>query len=81
MGKGRKPKNKHTLTIHFDTKVGIDNFIAWYLDGGGEQSSEYYSESWGKNWIYVQPGEDCCPKCEYMRAEESECYNCGYKEE
>jgi hypothetical protein len=65
MSHGKRPKGKHTLTIHFDTKTGIKNFMAWYLDAGGEQSSKYYSESWGKDWMYVQTSETACPKCEY----------------
>ena len=65
MGRGRKPKGKHTLTLHFDTKVGIENWLAWCLDGGGEQQSQYYSNAWGKSWVYVKPDEDACPECEY----------------
>ncbi len=83
MSHGKKPKGKHTLTLHFDTKVGVENFIAWYLDGGGEQDSQYHSQAWGKDWLYVKPSDEACPKCEYIRAEEenNECLNCGYSEE
>ena len=62
--KKSKPKGKHTLTIHFDTKVGIKNFIAQYLNSC-EQHMEYYSQGWGKDWIYVKPPGGACPKCEF----------------
>ena len=79
---GKKPKKSHTLTIHFDTKVGVDNFIAWYLDGGGEQDSKYYSTAWGKDWLHVRPADEACPKCEYERDDiEADCTNCDYKHE
>lgn len=61
----RKPKGKHVLELHFDTKVGIENFKAWYLDGGGEQDSGYYTQNWGKNWMHVKANDMACPKCEY----------------
>lgn len=87
MSKGRKPKGKHTLTIHFDTKVGIENFVAWYLNSG-EQSSQYYSEAWGKTWMYVAPPHEACPECEYVDFADDErnsddredviCSNCGH---
>lgn len=90
MSHGKKPKGKHTLTLHFDTKVGVENFIAWYLDGGGEQDSGYYSKSWGKDWIHVQPDCDACPKCEHPEMETEElnnntvkykCCNCDFESE
>jgi hypothetical protein len=70
----RKPKNKKELTLYFDTEQGIRNFIAWYTDGGGEQNSSYYSETCGKNWMYVKPPEDCCPKCEYVDQDNIQTY-------
>lgn len=80
MSKGRKPKDKHTLTLHFDSKEGVENFKAWYLDAGGEQDSRYYTTSWGKDWMYVQPSDDACPECEYEDiVEDGECTNCGYQ--
>lgn len=88
MSKGRKPKGKQTLTIHFDTKVGIANFIAYYLNSG-EQDSNYYSEAWGKDWLYVQAPDDACPKCEYVDYADDErndpdnedvvCSNCNHE--
>lgn len=88
MAHGKKPKSSHTLTLHFDSKVGIDNFVAWYLDGGGEQNSKYYSIAWGKDWIHVKPSDEACPKCEHededhppVEGEPFECTNCGHKEE
>jgi hypothetical protein len=82
MAHGKKPTGKHTLTLHFDSKVGVENFIAWYLDGGGEQDSEYYSIAWGKDWIHVKPSDEACPKCEHTRsAEDADCDNCDYKVE
>ena len=89
MGVGRKPKNKHTLTIHFDTKAGIENFMAWYLDGGGEQSAGYYEEAYGKDWMYVKAPPNACPKCEFTDIYKQSdilqgtchviCGNCTYK--
>lgn len=81
----KKPNNKHSLTLYFDSKQGIDNFIGWYIDGGGEQYSNYYSEDWGKDWIYVKPPQGHCPKCEYWDEDMEfsifdKCPNmCGYK--
>lgn len=89
MSRGKKPKGKHTLTLHFDSKIGIRNFVAWYLDGGGEQDSNYYSKAWGKDWMHVAAPDDACPKCEYvdyaddMRnsddCEDVVCSNCNHK--
>ena len=62
--KFRKPSNKHTLTFHFDTKCGRENFMAQYLNSC-EQHIEYYSQGWGRDWIYVKPPSTACPKCEY----------------
>lgn len=91
--KMRRPKNKHELKLYFDTKIGIDNFTAWYLDGGGEQQSKYYSKKWGKDWIQVEPSEGACPECEHdetettnslfykdrnLRIIEATCSNCGH---
>jgi hypothetical protein len=89
----RKPKGKHILELHFDTKVGIENFMAWYLDGGGEQDSQYYTESWGKSWMHIKPNEYACSECEYddntaqemcndhsdLRVVKIKCTNCGHE--
>jgi hypothetical protein len=64
MSKPKKPTGKKTLTIHFDTAKGIKNFVAWYLQSG-EQNSRYFSEAWGKDWLYVKTSRTACPKCEY----------------
>lgn len=90
--KGRKPKDKIPLTIFFDTKIGVENFISWYLNSG-EQSSSYYSKGWGKDWLDVEVDDNACPKCEYpeediqtffwenrkVRKEEFTCRNCDHK--
>jgi len=38
-------KNKHyfKLELRFNTKKEMENYIGWYLDGGGEQVSEFYT--------------------------------------
>jgi hypothetical protein len=88
----KKPISKKTLTIHFDTQVGLDNFVAWYSNSG-EQDSGYYEKTSGSDWIYVKPPEDACPSCEYssdnnqqklwdnkqLKVVPLECTNCGYK--
>jgi hypothetical protein len=79
MGKGRKPKKSFTMTLHFNTKQGIDAFKAWYLDSGGEQDFKYYTEGWGKDWMHLVPGEYACPECEYGH-DEQEIYSKFYKE-
>lgn len=58
-------KEQYPLTLYFDTAQGVMNFRAWYLDGGGEQASNYYSEDHGKNWMYLKPPDNACPHCEY----------------
>ncbi len=56
---GKKPKNQeHALTIYFDSAEAIEEFTAWYLDGGGEQQSEFYAKSWGDNWMHVEDGSE-----------------------
>ena len=86
MKKGSKPKDKYVLSIHFDTQVGLENFMAWYSNSG-EQDSRYYEESYGKDWIYVKPSDEACPECEFEELNESEdeegnacidCTNCGW---
>jgi hypothetical protein len=57
--------DKESLTLYFDTQQGVLNFRAWYLDEGGEQSSNYYSEDHGKNWMYLKAPDNACPHCEY----------------
>jgi hypothetical protein len=66
MPKKDEPMDKVKLTLYFDTKQGRSNFLAWYLDGGGEQGSHYYTRgNWTEEWIYLAPPETACPKCEY----------------
>jgi len=62
-----KPKEgtTKTLTLHFDTKVGRENFIAWYLQSGEQQAGYFTDGRLGKNWMHVKPGHGACPKCEY----------------
>lgn len=56
---GKKPKDQsHALTIYFDSAQELQEFTAWYLDGGGEQQSEFYSKSWGKDWLHVEDGRE-----------------------
>lgn len=59
-------KKKYVLEMRFETQTGLENFRAWYLDGGGEQDSGYYSDKWGKSFIDVKCSEDDCPKCEFQ---------------
>lgn len=65
-----RPKNKKALTIYFDTQKGVEYFMAWYLDGGGEQQSGYYSKKWGDNWIDTEISCEACPECEFMGDDE-----------
>lgn len=88
----KKPKNKHVLEIHFDTKVGFENFKIWY-HGSGEQHSDYYVSKEGKSWFYVKPPQYACPECELpndeiqrffydnrlVRSQTWECGNCGHE--
>lgn len=69
MKRSKKPVGTNTVTVHFDTKEGVKNFIAWYLDGGGEQSSHYHADKWGKDWIHVKAPEEACIMCEHYDEE------------
>lgn len=85
-------KTKHKLTLYFDSKQGVSNFRAWYIDSGGEQSSNYFSEDRGDDWLYLKPPKEACPKCEYYEGDildalyeqktkkviEYQCVNCNH---
>jgi hypothetical protein len=94
MGKKKKPPveptHKVKLTLYFDTEQGRENFMAWYLDGGGEQGANYCTQKWTEEWMYLVPPDDACPECEYydegvlhffwknlnVRKHEFRCSNC-----
>lgn len=45
---------QYELKLVFDSKNDAKHFIAWWLDGGGEQHSEFYtdygkSDKWDKH--------------------------------
>jgi len=48
----KKETHPFEITLRFKTSDERADFVAWYLDGGGEQGSELYTE-WG-----VKEGED-----------------------
>lgn len=84
--RNQKPRNSHTLTLHFDTKTGVENFMAGLIDGGADQQGGYYSNRWGKDWVYLIPGSDACPACEFDCLQEHDdgnfittsCTNCDF---
>lgn len=84
---------KKEVIFYFDTEQGRKNFLIWYSNQG-EQSSQYYEEESGKDWLYVKPPEECCTECEFYdidriqsileqnkekRKVELTCSNCEHK--
>ncbi len=41
------------VTLDFDNRQSADNFMSWWLDGGGEQYLSYDSTSWDLNKGYI----------------------------
>ena len=82
MSNGRKPKGKHVLELHFDTKIGVENFIAIYLDGGGDHTMGYDAVAWGKKWMQMKTMSRCAA-CEWYdpygsdRVVNTKCPNCN----
>lgn len=50
-------KNNHlfNLILQFKTAKERDDFIGWYLDGGGEQVSEFYTQMHESKWTGKEP--------------------------
>jgi hypothetical protein len=37
-------KRGHTITMHFDSDDDAQEFVGWYLDGGGDQGFDHHDE-------------------------------------
>lgn len=42
------------LTLEFDSPEAADNFIGWWLDGGGEQIAQFNTETWDLDTKYMR---------------------------
>lgn len=45
---------KMKVTLEFDNDQSADNFIDWWLDGGGEQEANFNSTSWNNYQRYIR---------------------------
>jgi hypothetical protein len=64
------PEEERSLTLIFQSPDDVEQWIAWYLDGGGEQVANYYSNLDESKWqkkkgkTLVLEGDNLrCPEC------------------
>lgn len=42
------------ITLEFDDKDAADNFVGWWLDGGGEQYLNFKTTEWNNPTNYMR---------------------------
>jgi len=64
------PIEERSLTLVFESPDDVGQWIAWYLDGGGEQTANYYTNLKESHWhkkkdkTLVLEGDPLrCPEC------------------
>ena len=48
--------NAYEITLKFKCKEEAKQWVVWYLDGGGEQSSDYYASDFQLNNLITNDG-------------------------
>ena len=68
-----------TVTLSFETKADAENWIAGYIDGGGDQTLGYDVEE-SKGFNLILRGYRQCPDCRFGDIGTMQEYKERYKE-